>query len=254
VIAVVSPKGGAGKTTVSSNLAVGLAGAAPHATVLVDLDLQFGDIASALSLSPDHSVKDAVQGSAGRDTMVLKSLLSAHASGLYALCSPESPGMADYLTGDQIAHLVDQLASLYRFVVIDTAPGLSEHTLAALDKATDLVMVSSMDVPGVRGMRKELDVLRELGMAAMKRHVVLNVADPRDGLTQHDVESTLGVAVDIVVPTSRAVRLSTNQGVPLLSRNGRDPASKALRKLVGRFAPTTTPPRKRGARHRIGTP
>lgn len=254
VVAVISPKGGAGKTTVASNLAVGLAGAAPHATVLLDLDLQFGDIASALSISPDHSVNDAVQGPAGRDTMVLKSYLSSHASGLYALCSPEAPGMADQVTGDQVAHLVDQLASLYRFVVIDTAPGLSEHTLAALDHATDLVMVSSMDVPGVRGMRKELDVLRELGMGATKRHLVLNVADPRDGLTLHDVQTTLGVDVDVLVPTSRQVRLSTNQGVPLLSRNGRDPASKALRKLVGRFTPTTTPARRRGARHRIGTP
>lgn len=254
VIAVLSPKGGAGKTTVASNLAVGLAGAAPHATVLVDLDLQFGDIASALSLSPDHSVSDAVQSPAGRDTMVLKSFLSSHASGLYALCSPESPGMADHVNGEQIARLIDQLASLYRFVVIDTAPGLSEHTLVALDKATDLVLVTSMDVPGVRGMRKELDVLRELGLAATKRHLVLNMADPRDGLTLHDVQTTLGVDIDVVVPSSRPVRLSTNQGVPLLSRNGRDPARKALRKLVGQFAPVTTPAPKSGARHRIGTP
>ncbi|WP_354257839.1 AAA family ATPase [Arthrobacter sp. OAP107] len=254
MIAVISPKGGAGKTTVASNLAVGLAGAAPHGTVLLDLDLQFGDIASALTISPEHWVTDAVQGPAGRDTMVLKSFLSAHSSGLYALCAPESPAMADQVTGDQVAHLVDQLAGLYRFVVIDTSPGLSEHTLAALDKATDLVMVSSMDVPGVRGMRKELDVLRELDMAATKRHLVLNAADPRDGLSLRDVETTLGLAVDVVVPASRTVRLSVNQGAPLLSTNGRDPASKALRKLVGRFAPTPTPTRKRGARHRIGTP
>ncbi|MCU1530495.1 MAG: MinD/ParA family protein [Arthrobacter sp.] len=254
VIAVMSPKGGAGKTTVASNLAIGLAGAAPHATVLLDLDLQFGDVASALSISPEHSVSDAVHGPAGRDTMVLKSFLSAHPSGLYALCAPESPGMADQVTGEQVAHLVDQLAGLYRFIVIDTSPGLSEHTLAALDQATDLVLVSSMDVPGVRGMRKELNVLRELGMGATPRHLVLNAADPRDGLSQRDVEATLGVGVDVVVPASRAVRLSTNQGVPLLSRNGRDPASKALRKLVGRFAPTPSPARKRGARHRIGTP
>ena len=253
VIAVISPKGGAGKTTVASNLAVGLAAGAPHAVVLLDLDLQFGDVATALSITPDHSVNDAVHGPARRDNMVLKSFLSAHSSGLYALCAPALPGAADEVTGDDIAHLVDQLAGLYKFVVIDTAPGLSEQTLAALDQATDLVLVTSMDVPGVRGMRKELDVLRELGMAATRRHLVLNAADPRDGISQQDVETTLGVNVDVVVPASRTLRISTNRGVPLLSRNGRDPASKALRKLVSRFAPTAKPARKRSARHRIGT-
>ncbi|MHA7208940.1 AAA family ATPase [Arthrobacter sp. MDT1-65] len=251
VIAVVSPKGGAGKTTVASNLAVGLAATAPHGTVLVDLDLQFGDVASALSISPEHSVADVVHGPARRDTMVLKSFLSAHPTGLYALCAPSTPDTAEQMTGDDIAHLIEQLAGQYRFVVIDTAPGLSDHTLAAMDKATDFVFVSGMDVPSVRGMRKEFDVLAELGMVPLKRHVVLNAADPRGGVSLEDVKATLGVGVDVIIPSSRALRLSTNQGIPLLQRKARDRASKALRALVARFALPVTPVRKGGARHRV---
>ena len=252
VIAVVSPKGGAGKTTVASNLAVGLAASAPHGTVLVDLDLQFGDVASALSISPEHSVADAVHGPARRDTMVLKSFLSAHPTGLYALCAPSSPDSAERMTAEDIAHLLEQLSGQYRYVVIDTAPGLSDHTLAAMDKASDFVFVTGMDVPSVRGLRKELDVLTELGMFPLKRHVVLNAADPRGGVSLQDVQATLGVNVDVVIPSSRAVRLSTNQGMPLTQGKSRDRASKALRALVARFAAPVAPVRKGGARHRVG--
>lgn len=252
VIAVVSPKGGVGKTTVASNLAVGLAKSAPHGTVLVDLDLQFGDVGSALALSPEHSVSDVVHGPARRDTMVLKTFLSAHPSGLYALCAPESPDTAEAMTGADVTHLLGQLASQYRYVVVDTAPGLAEHTLAALDLATDFVFVSGPDVPGVRGMRKELDVLAELGMHPLKRHMVLNGADFKAGVSLRDVETALGTGVDVVIPRSRAVALSTNQGSPLLHGTVRGPATKALQKLLARFVAPVAPPRRFGPRHRMG--
>ncbi|MHA7277403.1 AAA family ATPase [Arthrobacter sp. Hz1] len=252
VIAVVSPKGGAGKTTVASNLAVGLAANAPHATVVVDLDLQFGDVASSLSIVADHSVTDAVHGPARRDTMVLKSFLSAHPTGLFALCAPDLPDSADQVSGEDVSHLLEQLSSQYRYVIVDTSPGLSDHTLAALDKATDFVFVSGMDVPSVRGLRKELDVLRELGLTPITRHIVLNSADQRDGLRLADVEATLGTKVDVVIPASRAVRISTNQGSPLLQGKKRDPASKALRKLLLRFDPPAPISSKGQGRHRGG--
>jgi pilus assembly protein CpaE len=252
IIAVVSPKGGSGKTTVATNLAVGLAASAPHATVVVDLDLQFGDVANALQLAPEHSLADAVTPAAQRDSMVLKSYLAPHPSGLLALCAPDSPAEADEVTGEQVARLLEQLAGQYSYVVVDTSPGLSEHTLSALDKATDFIFVGGMDVPSVRGLRKEIDVLRELGMAPMTRHVVLNSADPRDGLTRRDVETTLGTKVDVVVPDTRAVRLSTNQGIPVLHGNRRDAAAKALAGLVERFVPAPSGAARRRARHRRG--
>lgn len=252
VIAVVSPKGGVGKTTVASNLAIGLTETAPHGTVLVDLNLQFGDVASALSITPEHSVADVVHGPAQRDIMVLKSFLSPHPTTLYALCAPSSPDAAERLTAGDITHLLEQLASQYRYVVVDTAPGLADHTLAAMDKASDFIFVTGIDVPSVRGLRKELDVLTELGMFPLTRHLVLNAADQKSGVSLQDVEAALGLSVDVVVPSSRFVRLSTNQGVPLLQGKGRDPASKAFRKLVARFAAPVTPVRKHGARHRVG--
>jgi pilus assembly protein CpaE len=238
VITIASPKGGVGKTTVSTNLAIGLTAAAPQSTVLVDLDVQFGDVASALGLVPEYTLPDAVRGPASQDTMVLKTFLTQHPSGLYAVCGAESPAAGDTVSGDDVTRLLASLAREFRYVVVDTAPGLSEQTLAALDRATDVVMLSSMDVPGVRGLRKELDVLRELCMIPAGRHVVMNFADPKGGLSVRDVETTIGTGVDVVLPRSKAVPASTNQGVPLLQSGRRDPMAKELQRLVARFAAT----------------
>jgi pilus assembly protein CpaE len=251
VITIASPKGGVGKTTVATNLAIGLTAGAPQSTVLVDLDVQFGDVASALGLVPEYTLPDAVHGPASEDTMVLKTFLTQHPSGLYAVCGAESPAAGDTVTGEDVTRLLASLAREFRYVVVDTAPGLSEQTLAALDRASDVVMLTSMDVPGVRGLRKELDVLRELAMIPAGRHIVMNFADPKGGLTVRDVETTIGAGVDVVLPRSKGVPASTNQGVPILESNRRDPMAKEMRRLVSRFS--ATPLMKAGkyrARHR----
>ncbi|TQN43596.1 pilus assembly protein CpaE [Blastococcus colisei] len=238
VITIASPKGGVGKTTVSTNLAIGLTAAAPQSTVLVDLDVQFGDVASALGLVPEYTLPDAVRGPASEDTMVLKTFLTQHPSGLYAVCGSENPAAGDAVSGEDVTRLLASLAREFRYVVVDTAPGLSEQTLAALDRASDVVMLTSMDVPGVRGLRKELDVLRELAMIPAGRHIVMNFADAKGGLSVRDVETTIGTGVDVVLPRSKAVPASTNQGVPILQSHRRDPMAKEMRRLVSRFAAT----------------
>jgi pilus assembly protein CpaE len=236
VISVVSPKGGVGKTTVATNLAVGLARTAPQATVLVDLDIQFGDVASGLNLDPEYFLPSAVSGVASRDTMVLKTFLTLHETGLYVLAAPESPIEADGISADAIRQLLRTLATEFRYVVVDTAPGLSEHTLAVLDQTSDLVLLSSMDVPGLRGLRKELETLQTLGLLAQRRQVVINFADPGTGLTAADIEATIGVPVDVLLPRSKAAPASVNLGVPLLQSGTRDPMAKQLRMLVDRLS------------------
>jgi pilus assembly protein CpaE len=253
VITVASPKGGVGKTTVSTNLAIGLTSSAPQSTVLVDLDVQFGDVASALGLVPEYSLPDAVHGPASEDTMVLKTFLTQHPSGLYAVCGAENPAAGDTVSGEDVSRLLTALSREFRYVVVDTAPGLSEQTLAALDRATDVVMLSSMDVPGVRGLRKELDVLRELCMIPAGRHVVMNFADPKGGLSVRDVETTIGTGVDVVLPRSKAAPVSTNAGVPLLQSGQRDPMTKELRRLVSRFAATPLKAGRYRAKHRAAS-
>ena len=236
VITVVSAKGGVGKTTVATNLAIGLARTGRNSTVLVDLDIQFGDVASALNLDPEYCLPDAVRGQASRDPMVLKTFLSLHETGLYVICGPRTPAEADAVTAHDVGHLLHMLVSEFQYVVVDTAPGLSEHVLAAMDQTTELVLVTSMDVPGVRGLRKELDALTQLGMLTDSRHVVLNFADERGGLSVSDVEATIGAGVDFLLPRSKTALESVNQGIPLLqSKKERDPMTRQLDRLLTRF-------------------
>jgi pilus assembly protein CpaE len=239
-IAVAAPKGGVGKTTIACNVAVGLALLQPGCVVLVDLDLQFGDVASTLGLQPAYFLEHAVAKGAARDSLVLKTVLARHPSGLYVVCGPESPATADRITPTQVGHLLRQLADEFLYVVVDTSPGLLEHTLTVLEEATDVVAVTSMDVSSVRGMRKELDVLDELGLLPEARQVVVNFGDRASGLTIGDVEAAIGSRVDIVLPRSRGVGASSNRGVPVIIDLPRDKAARNLRLLVTRLSTELT--------------
>jgi pilus assembly protein CpaE len=252
VIVVASPKGGVGKTTVATNLALGLAASGPGSTVLVDLDLQFGDVASALALTPQYSLPDTVHGAASNDPLVLKTFLTRHPSGLSVVAGSDSPAAGDAVTAAEAGRLVETLSREFCYVVIDTAPGLTDHTLTVLEQATDLVLMSSMDVPGVRGLRKELDVLTELHLVPAGRHLVLNGVDSAGALSMEDVEDTIGAPLDLVLPRHNAVPLSTNTGVPLLQAGGKDPVTRGLQTLLQQFLPPA--PARRGVfgRRRAG--
>jgi pilus assembly protein CpaE len=237
VIAVMSPKGGVGKTTIATNVAVGLGKIAPMGVVIVDLDLQFGDVASGLLLNPEYTITNAVSGAAAQDSMVLKTYLTLHPADIYALCGPRTPVEMDGITAAHVTNLLQQLRHEFQYVVIDTAPGIGEHVLAALEQATDAVWVCGMDVPSIRGLRTGFHVLNELGLLPESRHVVLNMADGKGGLSVPDVEATIGVPVDVAIPRSRTLPFSTNKGVPILQDGRRDVAAKGLRQLVDRFKP-----------------
>jgi pilus assembly protein CpaE len=236
VISVVSPKGGSGKTTVSVNLAVELARRSPGQVAIVDLDLQFGDVATALQLRPEHSLADVARAGTAVETTALKVFLVSHTSGLWALCSPPSPAEADEIGSAHVGHVLGLLSAQFPLVVVDTSAGLHEGTLAALDMSTDLVIVCPMDVAGVRSLRKELDALDLAGVTTSRRHLVLNRADSRVGISPHDIEEVLGMEVDISIPSARSVPLSMNEGVPLVESNPRSPVALRLQELANRFS------------------
>ena len=237
VILTLCPKGGAGKTTVSTNLALGLAHVAPGDVVIVDLDLQFGDAASALDLRPESTFTDAVRDFDRLDATRLKAHLTHHESGLFVLCAPTAPTDADELTVEHVERVLELLSSAFRYVVVDTASGLDEHTLAALGFATDLILLSATDVPAIRSTQKEIAALRVLGRPEQRWHFVLNRADAKTGLTIRAIESAVGVNVDIAIPSSRAVPVSLNQGTPVIESEPRAPVSLAMAQLVRRVGP-----------------
>jgi pilus assembly protein CpaE len=228
---------------VTTNLGVAIAQAAPHEVVVVDADLQFGDVGSALGLDAEHTVADAARSLPALDAMGLKVFLTPHESTLYTLCAAQNPADGERVSAEHMEALLDLLAAQFRFVLVDTPAGLSEHTLSALERSTDIVVMASMDVPSIRAVRKELEALDALGMTEQRRHLVLNRSDSRVGIGVEDVEASVGARIDIAIPSSRAVPLSVNQGNAIVQSDPGSAVSKELLALAARFVDNVEPAR-----------
>jgi pilus assembly protein CpaE len=235
VIVVTSPKGGTGKTTVAANLAIVLADSKEHSVVLVDLDLQFGDVEYALRLRPERTMSDAVQLGSGLDRTSVKGYLTPHPSGVFALCAPSNPAEAEVLDHAVVARVLDLLADIFDYVVVDTASGIDDHMLNALDRATDVVLLVATDVPTVRSAQKSLAVFRQLGHSERPWHIVMNRADAKVGLGPEDVEEAIGVKADARIPESKAVGAAMNHGSPVVESQPKSPPAKALINFAFRF-------------------
>lgn len=239
VIVVLSPKGGAGKTTVATNVAVGLATSVEQRVAIVDLDVQFGDVGHSLGVIPEHTLGD-VANTQRIDTTFLKVLLCHHQSGLYALCAPENLIQAEEIVGAHVKATLDLMADLFPYIVIDTAAGIGEHALTALEFATDLVIVCTTESACLRALRREVDALEMIGLTSQPRHLVVNKVDGR-GIGVSEIEAALGMPAAVQVPYSRNVATSLDQGIPLLEESPRDGAAKALRELVRQLSPKESP-------------
>ncbi len=242
VICVVAPKGGSGKTAIATNLGVVLAQAAPDKVALVDLDLQFGDITPCLGLEPETTIIDFMRNS-GRETgTALKVLLTKRTGGLYVLCAPESPAEGEQVTEATVHRAVSLLAEEFPYVVVDTAAGLNEHTLAALELATDVVFVADLSAVAVRGLRKVVLALDQLGMSP-QRTFVINRADSKVGVQLTEVATALGHAVDLKLPSTRHVPRSMNEGAPLAESAPKSAYARRIADLAARLVPEMARPR-----------
>jgi len=227
VVAVVSPKGGNGKTTVSSNLAVALA----HRTdsAIIDLDIHFGDVQYALRMCPAHRLDDLVDAGDRRDPMTM---LSTHPSGLDVLCAPNDPVAADRMPVGEAFGVIDRIIAANRPVVLDTAGGISDYSLGALDRATRVVMVCATDVPSVQAGRKLLDTMRRLDMDLSHVDLLVNRADAQVGLSVNDVETALDRQAVITVPDHSSLAAGMNSGSPVTESSPRSPIAAAFQRYA----------------------
>jgi pilus assembly protein CpaE len=238
-IVVLSPKGGSGKTMVATNLAIALASTNTGATALVDLDAVFGDVATALSIVPAHTVEQLAT-SPNFDGTLLKVFLERHErSGLHVLAGSGLPEHGEAVTEDLAGRVLDLLARDFSYVIVDTAAGIDERALAAIERATDLVLVATMDVASIRNLGKEISALDRLGIREPRRHFVLNRADARVGLELSDVEAAVGLPTTVALPSSRLIPLSMNQGSPVVLDEPDSPVARQLTRLAAVFVPSS---------------
>jgi pilus assembly protein CpaE len=249
VVTVFSSKGGCGKTFLATNLAVALASGGTE-VALVDLDLHFGDVAIMLQLFPSHTIHDAAQTSQ-LDALSLKSFLTHHESGIWALVAPTEPTVADTIGAAAVATILKLLRDAFAYVVIDTPAAFSEPVLAAFDESDLIVMLATLDVPSVKNLKLALQTMELLHYPRNRIRTVINRADSKVGLRLPDVEKLLGSRVDVTIPSSRAVPLSVNKGHPILLEEPKAAVAQAVRRVAGQLTDARKPPARQRQRRSL---
>jgi len=235
LIVVLGPKGGTGKTLVATNLAVGLQEAGER-TVIVDLDLQFGDVALCMGLDPNATIHDLALAEGSMDAEKLDRFLVEHPSGVRALLAPRRPDHASVVTVELVRDVYSVLRHEFDTIVVDTPPGFTPEVIASIDASTDLLMVGMLDSLSLKNTRLGLETLELMGYPGGKISIVLNRAHTRVGITSDDVSSVLGRAPDVFVPSSRDVPRTINEGVPIIQALPDSEPAQALRSVVDRYA------------------
>jgi len=245
VITVFSTKGGAGKSVVAANLAVTLARRESRPVVLIDGDLQFGDIAVMMKLAPEHTIVDAVTNDEKLDVAFMQDLLVRHEpSGLLVLPAPLEPAFADQIGAAQMLHIIELLRTFAAYVVVDTPAYFNEVVLGLLEHSDDVLLVASMDVPSIKNVKIGLQTMRLLNIPMSKLRLVLNRANSKVKLEVAEVERTLGLKAEALVPSEMSVPLSVNKGTPAVLDAPRSGVARAFDGLASSFLGAETRPRR----------
>jgi len=236
VLSVFAGKGGCGKTTLATNLAVTL-----HATgrrvCLLDLDLELGDVASTLQLVPKRNLASADPRARGLDAAGVADLVTPLQHGLDCILAPDAPGAAERIPLALIEELLTVLPTIYDCVIVDTPARFSTHVLAALDLSHHHVLLTTPEKPVLNALRLTLDSLNLLSYQQRTRSIVLNRSDPQVGLDGPDVERAINTPISAQIPSSRDVPASINRGVPLAASDPDHPVSRAVQRFVEERVP-----------------
>ena len=234
LVCVLGPKGGTGKTLTSSNLAVALA-LAGQKVLVIDLDLQFGDVALCLGLPPEKTMYDLAVSGGSLDADKLADYVMTHQTGVDVLLAPARPDQASAITIELLRDILVIARQHYDHVVADTPPGFTAEVIATIDASSDLVMVGTLDSLSLKNTKLGLETLTLMDYDDEKIQLVLNRADTRVGISQHDVVSVLGREPDIYIPSDREIPRAVNEGVPIVLSRPQSFASSAFHDLAGLF-------------------
>src|SRR3954463_1171956 len=195
-VAVHSPKGGVGTSTIATNIAMAAAQRKPDRVVILDLDLQFGQVATHLNVIPRQTLADVVREDAAmREPELLRTFATRHDSGLHVLAAPTGPENAGLITAEHVDRILETLLDTYDQVVIDTGSWLDERTLAAFEHADSVLFVVNPDIAALKAVAALVEYLNEAGTVAAKTSFILNNTFGREILKVRDVESALGTKV-----------------------------------------------------------
>ena len=233
IIMIYSPKGGSGCTTIAVNLAVALFNEETN-VVLVDANLQFGDVAIFMNEQGKNTILDLTPRVDELDPEIVDSVVIKNAaSGVHILASPSQPENAEKVSSEQFSKLLRYLRQIYAYVIVDTSCYLTEVILAVLDAIDAVVLVTNQDIPSIKNDRLFLDLMLTLGVPPEKVAFVVNKFDKRIAIAAEKIGENLKQEVMAVIPLDeRTVIPAVNRGVPFMLDNKTQPAARGIYTLV----------------------
>jgi pilus assembly protein CpaE len=234
IVAVYSPKGGAGTTTIAVNVAVAHAVPRPGRVLIVDLDLQFGQVATHLNVTPRQTIADLARDEQSqREPDLFRTYTTSHSSGLDVLAAPGSPELAEVVTPTHVERILQTSLLAYDAVVVDAGSTLDERSLSALEGAEVVILPVYPEISALKAVHSFLDYVNEAGSIATKTTFVLNSIFAKEVLKMRDVEAGLGAKVSLTLPYDAFTYLkAVNEGNPVVLGAARTPVASALTSLA----------------------
>jgi len=232
MIAVFSSKGGCGTTFLATNLAASM----NAASVLVDLNLQAGDLPLFLGVEPKYSIADMVESRARMDDALLVSYITRHSSNLDLLAAPLEADAADEIEPEHVFEALERLREKYNYVILDPQHTFDSITLAALDQADDIVLVLTLDIPSIRSAQRSLEIFDRLGYTRRKLKVVVNRFSKQIDLDLRQVEKFLGQSITGYVTSDYQTTVnSINLGQPLVLSSPATKISMEIKRIAAQL-------------------
>ncbi len=233
VVTIFSTKGGIGKTTIATNLGAAMGFDEANKICILDMDLQFGDVALFLDIVPKVTISDLVRDIENIDGGVLNKYLINYRDNVKVLAAPARPEQADDVTAAHIATIIKELQYNYDYIIIDTAPLFNDITFSILEASDLIIVATSQDLPTLKNVKLCLEIFDSLQYPADKIKVVLNRANSIGGMTIQDSENLLQRKFLSFMPSDgKTVVTAVNQGVPFVVSNPDTPIAQTLLRLT----------------------
>lgn len=230
ILSVFSTKGGVGKTTTAVNLAVELTKYQSSKTLLIDLNLQFGDIPSFLNLVPKRTIADLAQSNTTKYEDISYHILT-HSSGVQVLASSTRPEYAEMITPEIVSQILEEVKLHYDFVIIDNTSFFDDISLAGMDAADIIMLIAGMDIPAIKNTKLCLEVLYSLEHS-QKIKLILNKFNKKMGIPRKDIESSLGMKASYIIPEEEQITPSLNKGIPFIEAHPRSTAAQEIKRIA----------------------